>query len=153
VAQDGTYELFTAAPTGASFDDFYELHRAVFGSMTADELRRAFAELKNPCFQLARVGGRAVAFKVGYERKPGRFYSWLGGVLPEFRGRGLARTLMRLQHAWCRERGYRTVRTHTKNTWKAMLVLDLKEGFDVIGTYTDERGEPKLILEKRLDEA
>jgi hypothetical protein len=31
-----------------------------------------------------------------------------------------------------------------------MLILNIKHGFDVIGTYTDEKGEPKIILEKRL---
>lgn len=31
-----------------------------------------------------------------------------------------------------------------------MLILNLRRGLDIIGTYTDERGEPKIILEKRL---
>ena len=31
-----------------------------------------------------------------------------------------------------------------------MLLLNIKSGFDVIGTYTDGEGEPKIILEKRL---
>ncbi|MBO8157289.1 MAG: hypothetical protein H0Z32_12600 [Bacillaceae bacterium] len=34
--------------------------------------------------------------------------------------------------------------------WKGMLILNLKHGFDVIGTYTDEKGEPKIILRKNL---
>jgi hypothetical protein len=31
-----------------------------------------------------------------------------------------------------------------------MLLLDIHEGFDVIGTFTDDEGEPKIILEKWL---
>ncbi|GMB08267.1 hypothetical protein B1no1_09770 [Thermolongibacillus altinsuensis] len=46
--------------------------------------------------------------------------------------------------------GTKFVRTKTKNKWRNMLILNIKHGFDVIGTYTDEKGEPKIILEKRL---
>ena len=31
-----------------------------------------------------------------------------------------------------------------------MLVLNIENGFDVIGTYTDDSGEPKIIFEKKL---
>lgn len=31
-----------------------------------------------------------------------------------------------------------------------MLLLNIKNGFDVIGTYTDQDGEIKIILEKSL---
>ncbi|WP_274519618.1 hypothetical protein [Caenibacillus caldisaponilyticus] len=40
--------------------------------------------------------------------------------------------------------------TQTKNKWRAMLLLNLRHGFDIIGTFTDEKGEPKFILQKRL---
>jgi hypothetical protein len=31
-----------------------------------------------------------------------------------------------------------------------MLVLNLGHGFDVVGTFTDDKGEPKIIVDKRL---
>lgn len=31
-----------------------------------------------------------------------------------------------------------------------MLILNLRHGFDTIGTYTDEKGEQKIILKKQL---
>jgi hypothetical protein len=31
-----------------------------------------------------------------------------------------------------------------------ILILNLRHAFDVVGTYTDEKGEPKIFLEKRL---
>jgi GNAT superfamily N-acetyltransferase len=74
----------------------------------------------------------------------------MGGVSPDHRGQGIASELMRRQHEWCRNHGYKVIHTHTKNQWRAMLILNLRHGFDVIGTYADERGEPKIILEKRL---
>jgi predicted GNAT superfamily acetyltransferase len=99
---------------------------------------------------VAKENERVVGFKLGYERKGKHFYSWLGGVDEAYRGQGIANELMKRQHEWCRENGFRTIRTHTKNKWKHMLILNLKHRFDVIGTYTDNRGEPKIILEKKL---
>ena len=55
------------------------------------------------------------------------------------------------QHAWCREQGYSVVSTRTKNKWRNMLILNLRYGFDIIGTYTDDQGEPKIILTKTLE--
>lgn len=82
-----------------------------------------------------------VGYKIGYEEKPGRFYSWIGGVDPAYRGKGIASTLMLTQHQWCKNNGYTEIITKTKNKWKKMLILNLKHGFDVIGVYTDHKGE------------
>lgn len=103
-------------------------------------------------FHLAIVlkDGKLLGFKAGYEQKKSRFYSWIGGVSPLHRGQGIAGQLMKTQHNWCYHHGYTSIQTKTKNRWKQMLILNLKHGFDVIGTYTDETGEPKIILEKRL---
>lgn len=123
----------------------------VFG---ASEGRSFPARLAGKAAVLALVArapdGQVAAFKVGFEDRPGRFYSWLGAVAPAHRRQGLGRALMRRQHAWAAAQGYATLRTNTKNTWRSMLILNLQEGFDVIGAFTDARGEPKLILEKRL---
>lgn len=57
---------------------------------------------------------------------------------------------MENQRRWLKENGYHKVRTKTKNKWRDMLILNLKNGFEIIGTYTDEKGEPKIILEKNV---
>lgn len=128
------------------------LHAEVFG-LPLDRARDDVASLasrRRPMTILAHEGATLVGYKLGHERRPDSFSSWLGGVGVAWRRRGVAARLLELQHAWCREQGYATIRTKTKNTWRAMLLLDIRSGFDVIGAYTDERGEPKLILEKRL---
>jgi GNAT superfamily N-acetyltransferase len=94
-------------------------------------------------------GGKVVGCKLGYERQPGHYYSWLGGVHPGFRGQGIAAELMRRQHAWCRQQGYRRIRTHTFNRWRAILLLNLRHGFDIIGTVQGQRGLT-IVLEKEL---
>lgn len=91
-----------------------------------------------------------VGYKIGYELESDSFYSWLGGVNVNHRNKGVASKLMIQQHLYLKEKGYRIVQTKTKNKWRNMLILNIKNGFDVIGTYTDSSGEPKIILEKRL---
>ncbi|WP_188558847.1 GNAT family N-acetyltransferase [Hymenobacter glacieicola] len=98
---------------------------------------------------LAWADAQLVACKLGYERKPGHYYSWLGGVHPDFRRRGLAQELMRQQHAWGQQQGYRSIRTQTLNRWRSMLVLNLRMGFDIVGTVQGERGLT-LVLEKSI---
>ncbi|SFU99050.1 GNAT family N-acetyltransferase [Alicyclobacillus macrosporangiidus] len=141
------FENYPDEPYGKSM---CRLHNQIFtgqdSSMIAVEL-----QMKSRCFiSLAVVTDKVVGYKIGYEDRTGRFYSWLGGVDPEFRRQGIASELMRRQHEWCRGHGYRVIRTHTKNKWRDMLILNIRHGFDVIGTYTDEKGQPKIILEKRL---
>jgi predicted GNAT superfamily acetyltransferase len=91
-----------------------------------------------------------VGYKIEYQDRKSRFYSWLGGVYPEYRSQGIASELMFKQHEWCKEQRYTVIRTQTKNKFRNMLILNLSHGFDIVGTYTDEKGEPKIILEKRL---
>lgn len=92
---------------------------------------------------------RVVGYKFGYEDRPGRFYSWLGGVHPAYRRRGLGRALMEHQHALLTRAGYRTLRTITLNRHRGMLMLNLASGFDIVGTLWS-RGELRIVLEKSL---
>ena len=114
----------------------------------ADDL--AYQQQRSPLqLWLALTDGQVVGCKLGYEHKPGHYYSWLGGVPPSFRGQGIARELMHQQHAWCQQQGYRRIRTQTYNRWRAMLLLNLQAGFDVVGTVQSARGLV-IVLEKEL---
>jgi GNAT superfamily N-acetyltransferase len=93
---------------------------------------------------------RVVGYKFGYEDRPGRFYSWIGGVAPDHRRQGVGRLLMEHQHEWARRRGYRRVRTQTSNEHKPMLILNLRCGFDVVGHLLNHRGEARIVLERPL---
>lgn len=144
------YLQFEGLPEGPVLDGILRLHDRVFGQSQSHHLRAEAAGKQRLLTIVALEGNQVVGYKIGYERKPGHFYSWIGAVAPEFRRRGIGSELMRRQHAWCRAHGYQTIRTKTKNKWRDMIILNLRHGFDIIGAYTDERGEPKLILEKRL---
>lgn len=127
-----------------------DLYERVFGEPAAEFLNSA-AEKPGLALWLARdATGLAVGFKLGYRRSPREFYSWLGGVDPAARGAGIARNLMRAQHAWAAEAGYPAVTTQTMNRYRAMLLLNIQEGFDVVGTHTDDAGLTRIMLKKRL---
>jgi hypothetical protein len=36
-------------------------------------------------------------------------------------------------------------------TFKPMLILNIKNGFDIVEVYSDKFGETKIVLEKSLD--
>jgi predicted GNAT superfamily acetyltransferase len=86
---------------------------------------------------------------MGFERNSDEFHSWLGGVLEDRRRQGIAMELMRLQHARAAEIGFRRVVTTCLNSGKAMMIVNLVAGFDIIGTMSDNRGL-KIIFSKEL---
>ncbi|MCL6444163.1 MAG: GNAT family N-acetyltransferase [Alicyclobacillus sp.] len=126
------------------------LHESIFTTQSSDVIEEELSSRPKFLILVAMDDDRVVGYKIGYHDRKNRFYSWLGGVYPEYRNRGIASELMKIQHEWCKLQGYSVIRTQTKNKWRSMLMLNLRHGFDVIGTYTDETGEPKIIMEKRL---
>ncbi len=62
----------------------------------------------------------------------------------------VARELIRRQHLRCRDAGYSSVRTHTTNGNRAMLLLNVQEGFDVIGTTNSAGKGLRIVLEKGI---
>lgn len=91
-------------------------------------------------------------FDISFEISSRIFYSWIGGVLPEYRGKGIAKALIKKQHALIPALGHKCVRTFTENKYREMLILNIKSGFDVIGVYKSDHDEKQTImLEKMLD--
>lgn len=146
-----TFREIEGAIDARTARDINELYCRVFDTDQALDLAGAGAERTDMHTVIAVSSDHVVGFKIGFRRKPGHFYSWMGGVDSSFRRRGIASELMRVQHTWCRAHHYRSIRTTTKNRFREMLMLDLRHGYDVIGSYVDEDGEPKLLLEIRLE--
>jgi len=99
----------------------------------------------------ADYDGEAAGFKIGYEIEPKIFYSWVGGVLPDFRKQGIARALANEMEIWLRARAYGTLRMKTHNQFQNMLLFAIGNGFQITGVEQRERiAENRILLEKKL---
>ncbi|EPR9079846.1 GNAT family N-acetyltransferase [Cronobacter dublinensis] len=106
------------------------------------------------CALVAYDEAQPVGFKLGYETAPGEFYSWLGGVAPAYRRDGVAQRLLEAQERWAQEHGYARLRVKTRNQFRAMLMLLIRNGYQII--ELEKKGEAadyRLLLEKSLTDA
>lgn len=74
-----------------------------------------------------------IAFKIGYQRySNGSFYSWMGGVLPNYRRKGIANNLADNQEAWAKKNGYNSIIMQTREKHQPMLALAINRGFQIM---------------------
>ena len=142
------YHQFRSLPKDDIVSGLVTLHQSVFG--TSDDLITKMANKPEILIDIAMDDSRVIGYKIGYQLDTHTFYSWLGGVDPNYRKQGIAAELMKQQHQTLKELGFKVVQTKTMNKWRSMLILNIKNGFDVIDTYTNEKGLHKIILEKKL---
>ncbi|HEY6729009.1 MAG TPA: GNAT family N-acetyltransferase [Polyangiaceae bacterium] len=123
----------------------------VFASASSDrgEMLWRLEHMPDAVVHYAEEDDRLIGFKIAYATRSRRLYSWLGGVLPDYRRRGVGKALMDFQHAWAKERGYLNVETGTIRNNVPMMMLNLSCGFEIIGTYA-RAGKPRVLLSKRL---
>ena len=98
----------------------------------------------------AYLEGKLVGYKIGRSNDPRTFESWNGGVLPSARKKGVATALAERQEAWCRLQGFGNLTTETAHDNQAMLIVNLKRGFHVTGTYLERGKNLKIVLRKPL---
>lgn len=132
-------------------EDVRRIVTVLFGSWEDQWFFSRLESHPNFLVLLAWVEGKLAGFKIGYAIDHLNFYSWLGGVLPEFQGVGIGRDLMKVQHDWCAHKGFKKIQTKTQNRFKSMLLLNLQEGFEVSGFEAYEVGGPKILMEKVLE--
>jgi GNAT superfamily N-acetyltransferase len=100
---------------------------------------------------IAEIDGQVAGFKVGYERTATIFYSWMGGVLPAFRRKGVARALADVQENWARQAGYQIVEFKTRNYLKPMLLFGINNGFHIYRVEPREKlADYRVYLRKQL---
>jgi predicted GNAT superfamily acetyltransferase len=132
-------------------DELLDLCRVAFDGFSVEYLTSRLPHVDAPSLVTARfANGSLAGFKLGYRRGTALFYSWLGGVHPDARRQGVAAELMRLQHAQAKSRGFTTVETRTRVANNAMLILNLKSGFQIHGFEVDPSGHKVVIQRKAL---
>ncbi len=140
----------TTDVTEADINIIAPLIEKSFGQWDSKWFYSTFNQHKKFHLAIAYIENLPVGFKIGYERDQNEFYSWLGGVLPEYRGLSIAKDLMAAQHDWCRKQGYAKIGTKTQNRFKAMLMLNIKNGFEIIGTDPTDKDGMKILMEKKI---
>lgn len=92
-----------------------------------------------------------VGYKLGYALSERVFYSWLGAVVPEHRGQGLAQRMLDAQEAWLRQQNYQVVQVKTMNRFRAMLGMLIKNHYHIISVKSAETSlDNKIRFEKTL---
>lgn len=102
-----------------------------------------------------KVEGELAGFKLGYELNDSTFYSWLGGVIPEYRNLGLAQHMLQAQEAWARECGYQYIEVKTLNQFSSMLAMLTASRYKIINVAQalDNIEYNKISLQKSLTKA
>lgn len=138
------------APIADAGPRLLRLCRRVFESFDDSYLLDRLPHLAEPSLWLAESNSEWVAFKLGYRRGQTNFYSWLGGVDPDHRRRGLAAELTRRQHEEAAANGYAHIETRTRAANNAMIIVNLRQGFHVAGFEVDGAGHKVVIQRKAL---
>ena len=90
----------------------------------------------SPFFKIliGQINEESVGFKVGYDRYQNQktYYSWMGGVLPEYRNKGVAAALQLELESWCKQQGFTQLRFKTRNNHVKMIHFGVKNGFYLV---------------------
>ena len=116
-----------------------------------DSFQRRYLGRYNILQLIAHVNDRPVGFSLGFELKPGVFFSWFYGVLPEYRRQGIASQLMEAVHSWAKLNDYESIRFECHNQHRPMLHLAIALEYDIVGIRWDpDRGDNLVLFQKTL---
>ena len=128
-----------------------DLAATIFSHWNEEEYQERLKAAQNPCLIVVYLEDLPIGFKLGYEIDKQFFYSWLGGVKQEYRKFGWASLMMKTMVEWCEARGYKSLRTKTRNEFPEMMILNLKHGFKIIKTYLSKDHQLRIEMEKSIE--
>jgi len=100
---------------------------------------------------IAKIKEKSVGFKVGYDRfNDGSFYSWMGGVLPEFRRIGIADALAEFQEKWAVKNGFNSIKLKTRDKHRDMIQFSLNRGFNILEKINKQPAEETRIWMRKV---
>lgn len=114
-----------------------------------DEFEKRLSNVEHQIL-IATLLGKDVGFKIAYKRED-HLYSWLGGILPKFRRKGIARALSEQQEEWAKSKGFPFIKMKTWNARRAMLVFAIGNGFKIVGMeQREDVDKNRIYLKKEL---
>lgn len=151
MSEDINYRFFNVANKDV-LNDLYYLEKKVFPKPnTKEKLKLELSAKQKLSIIIAYYGEEPVGYKVGFERSKRNYYSWIGGVSPSHRKKGIAMHLMALQHDYAKKHGFRVISTQTDNSFKDMIILNIKSGFEIRGTIQGAGDNYiTIIMEKEI---
>lgn len=146
-----TYESIQGIPSEDTLVGILELYNHLFDDADDDFFRMRLNTHPEALIVTARHRKQIIGFKIGYPVLNEAFYSWIGGVHPDFRRKGIASRLADEQEKWVRRKGFKRLKTKSMNRFKPMIMLNLQRGFNITKVYTNEKGQTKIVFFKDLD--
>ncbi len=145
-----TFEILEGIPSKELLEEITHVYKSIFEDYKLDFFKNRIHQKEDLVMVLCYQKNELVGFKIGYRYNDNTFYSWVGGVLSEQRNNGIAKQLAQLQEQKVKENGYQKLRTKSMNSFKPMMILNLKNGFEIKSMYTNEAGQTKIVFEKQL---
>lgn len=130
-----------------SIDELMEIENQIpeFSTPKTKQLIETRLQGKTVLLLVAKREGKPIAYKLGYAEDEKHFYSWLGAVVPEFRGEGIAQALLNEQERWCRSSGFESIAVKSMNKFKNMLMMLLKNNYSIVACHPLEDGTDSKI--------
>lgn len=144
------YLSIIGLPDDKVYQDMVNLYSELFEDADLEFFKQRILEHPKLFSVLAYHNDQLIGFKVGYPYNEKNFYSWIGGVFSKYRQQGIGTQMLKIQEKFARIKGFKKLRTKSMNTYKAMLILNLKTGFDITNVYTNTKGQTKIVFEKYL---
>ena len=144
------FQLIEGIPNSSQLEILISLYETIFEDARVDFFKERIKNKENVLSIIAFKEQEPIGFKLGYKYDENTMYSWVGGVLESYRKQGVAKQLSKFQEQWAKNKGYLKLRTKSMNRFKPMLILNLKNGFDIKQVYTNNSGQTKIIFEKDI---
>jgi len=134
--------------------EFGSATKVIFGSAAdqswLDALTWRLQKMPDVTVFVVKSDNGVAAYKAGYAIAYDRYYSWLGGVRPQYRRQGLGKQLMDAQHEWLKGSRFQLLETHVEQKNRAMIQLNLNSGFAATGEFM-KGGDPYAVMQKVLN--
>ena len=145
-----SYKTIEGIPDENLYQELAILYTTLFKDADLEFFKQRINEQLKALYVLAHSANKLIGFKIGYPYNDDAFYSWIGGVHPKYRKQGIAKQLAKIQEDYAKNKEFTKLRTKSMNQFKPMMILNLKNGYDIVNVYTNTKGQTKIVFEKLL---
>jgi predicted GNAT superfamily acetyltransferase len=107
------YRVYEERPPETIAEQIRHLYETIFQT-SAERMMEKLNKVESLLIIAAFKQDKVIGFKIGYESDSEEFYSWIGGVDPAYRKKGIGSTLMNMQHEWLKNEGIKSLRHKQK---------------------------------------